>query len=350
VDGQHRQLFAAYYDLLESLQQGKSRDEVSKTVEFLTGYVAMHFDMEEGLQRESGYPDYPRHKRIHNEFKETVADLMRRFRREGPTEDFIASVTALVGDWLFNHVRGDDFRMAAFVKSQPRRERRDAHSRKLKGAASVTMLKYLIFDLDNTLYSCRHGLEKNVERRLKKFTAAFLGLSPEEAWKQRAAARNKYGTCLEWLMAEKGFTDIDAYLAAAHPEGEADTLPRDDDLREFLSGIKLPKAILTNAPKEHADLILDKLGVTDLFTHIFDIRQCGFVGKPHRKVFDNALSVLGISVQEALFIDDIPSYAEGFADMGGKALLFDENNVHNGCRAAKIRDLREIVKYIGRDA
>ena len=211
-------------------------------------------------------------------------------------------------------------------------------------------IKYLIFDLDNTLYSCKHGLENNVEQRLKEFTAAFLGVSAAEAWRQRRAVRGKYGTCLEWLMAEKDFTDVEAYLAAAHPEGEADALPCDEELREFLLGIKLPKAILTNAPREHADLILDKLGIPDLFTHIFDIRACNFLGKPRREVFENALNTLNIQAREALFIDDIPSYVEGFADIGGMALLFDEDNVHKKCAVPKIRNLREIIRYIGRGA
>ena len=212
------------------------------------------------------------------------------------------------------------------------------------------MLKYLIFDLDNTLYSCRYGLEDNVEQRLKKFTAEFLGVSSAEAWRERKAAKGKYGTCLEWLMAEKGFTDVEAYLAAAHPEGELDSLKPDDDLREFLSGIKMPKAILTNSPKEHADMVLEKLGVTDLFTHVFDIRQCNFLGKPRREVFENALNTLGVQANEALFIDDVPSYVEGFADIGGKALLFDEGDVHKKCCVPKIKDLREVIRYIGRGA
>ena len=42
--------------------------------------------------------------------------------------------------------------------------------------------------MDNALYSCRHGLEDNVERRLKEFAGAFLGVSPEEAWRQRNEA------------------------------------------------------------------------------------------------------------------------------------------------------------------
>jgi putative hydrolase of the HAD superfamily len=208
------------------------------------------------------------------------------------------------------------------------------------------MLKYLLFDLDNTLYSCRYGLEDNVRQRIREFAAAFLGVTPEEVWRQRMAVMQQYGTCLEWLMAEKGFTDVESYLAAIHPSGEADTLVPDRELRALLSGIPLPKAILTNSPREHADLVLGKLELGDIFTHIFDVRQCGFLGKPRREVFDNALRVLGIRAEEVLFIDDHPGYVEGFAAMGGRALLFDENDIHKNYALPRIRELGELTRYI----
>ena len=118
IDRQHRQLFTAYDDLVDAICREKGRDEIFKTVDFLSGYVLMHFQMEEELQRESGYVDYPRHKRIHDEFRETVQDLVKRFCEEGPSEEFVAAVTGVIGDWLFNHVKGDDFRMAAFLISK----------------------------------------------------------------------------------------------------------------------------------------------------------------------------------------------------------------------------------------
>jgi len=208
------------------------------------------------------------------------------------------------------------------------------------------MLKYLLFDLDNTLYSCNYGLEDNVRRRIREFAAAFLGMTTEEVWRQRMAVVQHYGTCLEWLMAEKGFTDVESYLAAVHPPDEAESLVPDVDLRAFLSGIPLPKAILTNSPREHADLVLGKLALGDLFTHIFDIRQCEFLGKPRREVFDNALRVMGVCAEEVLFIDDYPAYVEGFIAMGGNGVLFDENDIHKDYASHKIRDLRELTQYL----
>jgi len=204
------------------------------------------------------------------------------------------------------------------------------------------VIKYLLFDLDNTLYSSRYGLEDNVATRIREFASALLGVTKEDVGNIRKANMRRYGTCLEWLMEEKGFTDVETYLAAVHPEGEADALPRDDKLRALLASIPVPKAILTNSPREHADLILDKLGVADLFTGIFDIRQCAFKGKPQKEVFDNALRKLKVSADEVLFIDDNPHNVEVFISFGGNGLLFDENGVHSGLALPRIRELGEI--------
>jgi len=209
------------------------------------------------------------------------------------------------------------------------------------------VIKYLLFDLDNTLYSCRYGLEDNVSMRIRKFASALLGISQEEIRQIRKGNIRRYGTCLEWLMEEKGFTDTESYMAAIHPAGEADSLKRDDKLRTLLANIPLPKAILTNSPGEHADLILGKLGIADLFTDVFDIRQNGFKGKPRKDVFDRALNKLGVSASEVLFIDDSPHNVEVFISFGGNGLLFDENDVHGNCSLPRIRELSQIEKKLG---
>lgn len=208
------------------------------------------------------------------------------------------------------------------------------------------MIKYLLFDLDNTLYSCNYGLEDNVSRRIRDFAAEYLGISPEEAWKMRVANMSRYGTCLEWLMEEEGFTDAEAYFAAIHPEGEADSLPQDDELRAFLAGIPIPKAILTNSPREHADLVLGKLGIGDLFTDIFDIRICSFVGKPRPEVFNHVAERLGLPARDILFIDDNPCHVDGFTALGGAGLLIDENNIYQNYRGRKIGNIKELCQFI----
>jgi putative hydrolase of the HAD superfamily len=204
------------------------------------------------------------------------------------------------------------------------------------------MIQYLLFDLDNTLYSARYGLENNVHRRLREFVAHYLGLPPEEAWRQRAERIQDYGTTVEWLRAERGLTDTDRYFAAIHPENEADSLPPDPALRDFLQSIPLPKAILTNSPREHAERVLDKLTLSGVFTHLFDIRENGFRGKPRPEAFYRAFNRLGATPEQVLFIDDIPSYVDGCRALGGRGVLLDENDRSAAYPPPRIRNLREL--------
>jgi putative hydrolase of the HAD superfamily len=204
------------------------------------------------------------------------------------------------------------------------------------------MIQYLLFDLDNTLYSARYGLETNVRCRIKDFLSSWMGLSPEEAWRQRAERFENYGTTLEWLCAEKGFTDIDRYFAFVHPEDEADSLPEDPALRALLERLPQPKAILTNSPREHADRVIRKLGLSGLFGHIFDIRGNGLKGKPNPQAYHRSYRIMGAAPEETLFIDDAPSYVDGCRAAGGKALLLDENDERPDYPGPRIRALREL--------
>ena len=117
VDNQHRQLVTALNNLMEASTSGKGDAAVMQTLDFLTGYAIKHFADEEQLQVDYDYPDYLIHKRIHDEFKGTVGELTGRVIKEGPTEEIIGIVSATIGSWLLNHIRGDDFRMATFVKA-----------------------------------------------------------------------------------------------------------------------------------------------------------------------------------------------------------------------------------------
>ena len=117
IDNQHKQLVSAVNNLIEASKSGKSENAVMETLEFLTGYAIKHFADEEQLQIEYKYPDYFTHKRIHDDFKETVGKLTEQVIKNGPTVEIIDDVSSTVGSWLLNHIKGDDFRMAAFVKA-----------------------------------------------------------------------------------------------------------------------------------------------------------------------------------------------------------------------------------------
>ena len=117
IDSQHRQLIDTINQMTEAHKQGKGKDEIEKTLDFLTGYTILHFSNEEKMMMESKYPDYAQHKRFHEEFKETVGNFTQRLANESITDDLVNSVVFTMGDWLFRHIKGEDFRMAAYVKT-----------------------------------------------------------------------------------------------------------------------------------------------------------------------------------------------------------------------------------------
>jgi putative hydrolase of the HAD superfamily len=208
------------------------------------------------------------------------------------------------------------------------------------------MLRLVLLDLDNTVYPESRGMDLEIVKRMNEYVANYLGITVHAALELRRERAKHYGTTLEWLVAEQGFSEIEAYFAAVHPEGEEDCLDADDELARALDAIELPKAILTNSPSEHARRVLRKLGVADRFSAIYDIRFNGLKGKPRPEAYRRACEASGVGVGEALFVDDMPRYARGFADLGGRALLVDEAGRFADEGLPRIRDLSELPAYL----
>jgi putative hydrolase of the HAD superfamily len=208
------------------------------------------------------------------------------------------------------------------------------------------MLRLLLLDLDNTVYPESRGLDRDITRRMNEYVAAYLGISVAGAHDLRRERARKYGTTLEWLTVEQGFTDPESFFAAVHPEGEEASLERDEALAAVLDAVELPKAILTNSPSEHARRILRKLGISDRFSAIYDIRFNSLRGKPHAEAYARACEASGASPEETLFVDDMPRYVRGFLEIGGRGLLLDESGRFAKEGMESIRSLGELPAYL----
>ena len=185
--------------------------------------------------------------------------------------------------------------------------------------------KHLLFDMDNTLYPSSSAMDKGITRRMLECVADFFHCDIEKAIALRAERIVHYSTTLEWLRAE-GLTDIEAFLAHVHPDNEADELPPQPGLRDFLLSLNMPMSVLTNAPHEHADTVLGKLGIADLFQAVTDIRDAGFNGKPYPDAYMAALKKVGAGIDDTLFLDDMQKYTDGWVALGGTAVLIGDSN------------------------
>ena len=118
IDEQHKQLFETLDTIIEETEQGRGKDEIYKTLDFLNQYTIMHFMTEEKLQKESEYPDYPTHKKYHDDFRATVKELTNTLIEKGPHKELIDNAVKTVGDWLITHIKINDIKLGAYLKSK----------------------------------------------------------------------------------------------------------------------------------------------------------------------------------------------------------------------------------------
>lgn len=118
IDHQHEQLFAAINNLLEACSQGKGRAETDKTVKFLYDYTVKHFGDEEKLQQQYHYPDYVNHKKYHTTFTGVVKELMEDLQKNGTSLTLVFKLNQSIGDWLVNHIKKEDVKVAAHIRQQ----------------------------------------------------------------------------------------------------------------------------------------------------------------------------------------------------------------------------------------
>lgn len=118
IDTEHQQLIEALNKLLAACSSGKGREEVGNTMDFLLQYTRTHFAHEELLQIQSHYPDYVNHKKYHAEFVKVVNELSARLKNEGASLQIVGEINRRMGDWLVNHIKCEDRKVAKHIQAQ----------------------------------------------------------------------------------------------------------------------------------------------------------------------------------------------------------------------------------------
>ncbi len=116
IDSQHKELIAKINDLLSALETSQSQSTAMRMLNFLNDYVEYHFEAEENLQKEVGYPGLADHQAQHAALKQTVADLTEMLNEEeGATPAFVEQLNKKVIEWLYKHIEGYDRSVAEYI-------------------------------------------------------------------------------------------------------------------------------------------------------------------------------------------------------------------------------------------
>jgi len=116
IDLQHKQLFKLASDLVEACIDGEKSKTLDKTLDFLVNYTVKHFQDEEQLQIDSGYPEYESHKKMHVDFTDTVGAFVAKYKEDGFSHELFDTVNSTVIRWLVQHITMADFKIAEHIK------------------------------------------------------------------------------------------------------------------------------------------------------------------------------------------------------------------------------------------
>lgn len=162
---------------------------------------------------------------------------------------------------------------------------------------------HALFDLDDTVYPSSVGIMRVVSQRINEYMGLRLGMDDATIKELRPRYWKQYGTTLRGLVVDFGI-DPDDYLGYVHDFSVADVLTPNPRLDSALGALPWRKSIFTNASERHARQVLAALGVDSHFERIFDIRDTGYVGKPHPVAYHCVVDSLGIEAQQCIALDD----------------------------------------------
>jgi putative hydrolase of the HAD superfamily len=179
--------------------------------------------------------------------------------------------------------------------------------------------KAWIFDLDNTLYPARCNLFAEVDRRMGKFIADYLGVPFEHARYLQKTYYRQFGTTLSGLM-QVHKLDPQPFLDYVH-DIDLSAIPELPELTQAMAALPGRKLIFTNGSRRHAERVAEKLGVLHLIEDICDIAACEYVAKPSADAFERMMRRHDIKAAEAAMFEDMPHNLEAPHRLGMTTVL-----------------------------
>ena len=116
IDQQHKEWIRHFNRVIDSIELNESASQIGKTLHFLVDYTEIHFSTEEKNMLKSKYANMKEHIKQHDELRNTLNNLIREFRDEGPTNLLINSIETLLNNWLIKHIQETDKKFIDFIQ------------------------------------------------------------------------------------------------------------------------------------------------------------------------------------------------------------------------------------------
>lgn len=116
IDEDHKKLLNMINNLRSSTLCNTGEEFERRTLQELVDYTESHFEKEERLMQEYGYPDYEGHKAQHDQMAQYVAGFIKRYDEHG--NKVLPDVADHLTRWLIQHINGTDMKYVEFFKEK----------------------------------------------------------------------------------------------------------------------------------------------------------------------------------------------------------------------------------------
>jgi putative hydrolase of the HAD superfamily len=186
-------------------------------------------------------------------------------------------------------------------------------------------MEFILFDLDNTLYSVEQDVCNLVGRRITRYMIEVAGIPLDDVDDLRYSYWKRYGLTMQGLMRHHG-VDPEDYLSYVHDVDIAGILRPDPELCRALQSLPLRRAIFTNSTMAHSARVLNALGLDGAFEEIFDIRVANYLPKPCPEPYHAVLERLGIAASGCIMVDDSPDNLKTAKYLGMGTILVGQKS------------------------
>ena len=113
IDADHQRLLTLFNEFALAVNAGRGEAVIRGVLGELVDYTHYHFAREELLMMESDYPDYARHKKMHDIFIRQVDDVGSHL---SIGSDLGAFLLSFLGKWLSGHILGADRHLGRYLE------------------------------------------------------------------------------------------------------------------------------------------------------------------------------------------------------------------------------------------
>lgn len=117
VDEQHDGLLAIHDEIADSVRTERPPYHTIELMARLYQQSRMHFETEEAIMEQLGYPDLERHRAEHESLTARLRAIVLEYRRSG--DAVTVEMVDFLRKWVVEHIGGEDQRLADYARRHP---------------------------------------------------------------------------------------------------------------------------------------------------------------------------------------------------------------------------------------